>query len=411
VVLTETYPWSDAGEATFLDPELPRLADRFEVVVVPTAGRGARGTVDPRVTVRAPATAVPGWRRALAAVVPLTWPVVRGELRRGDLPRRVRPLLRLLRHGQRAELVRRAVEQVLGDRDVPALVYSYWFGPAATAAVRVRDAHRDRVRAVLTRAHGYDLFHEVNEDSYIPLRRATIDALDAVLSVSRAGESYLRARYPSAAGRIGHAPLGTEDPGFVVVPTDGGHRHVVSCATCVPVKRIPLVVDVVARAAADLEGAASLRWTHLGGGPELAAVAERAEQVLGGRVDYRLAGAVPGEAVLRTYRDEGADALVSVSRSEGRPVSMMEAQSVGVPIVATDVGGVGELVDAEVGALVDADADADEIGTALARLLAAPRGERGRRHAAARARWESTSDAGVVHRQFADRLAALAGAR
>ena len=38
------------------------------------------------------------------------------------------------------------------------------------------------------------------------------------------------------------------------------------------------------------------------------------------------------------------DLFLTVSANEGIPVSIMEAQSFGIPVIATDVGGISEIV-------------------------------------------------------------------
>jgi glycosyltransferase involved in cell wall biosynthesis len=65
-----------------------------------------------------------------------------------------------------------------------------------------------------------------------------------------------------------------------------------------------------------------------------------------------------------------ADVFVLASRSEGLPLSVIEAMAAGLPVVASDVGGLRELVrDAETGVLVPP-SDATALASALRPLLA-----------------------------------------
>jgi glycosyltransferase involved in cell wall biosynthesis len=78
-----------------------------------------------------------------------------------------------------------------------------------------------------------------------------------------------------------------------------------------------------------------------------------------------------------------SDVVVLTSDSEGTPVSLIEAQAAGVPVVGTAVGGVGSVVeDGVTGHLVE-DVDEDRFADAVEGLLADPRrarrmGEAGR---------------------------------
>ena len=117
------------------------------------------------------------------------------------------------------------------------------------------------------------------------------------------------------------------------------------------------------------------RWrlTVAGDGPERTAVEERARD-LGVAERFEVLGEVAnGPALWALYRD--AHAFLHVSLTEGLPQVLFEAQAAGLPIVATDVGGVSAaLGGGESGLLVrprDADAAASAVATLADRSLRA----------------------------------------
>jgi glycosyltransferase involved in cell wall biosynthesis len=65
-----------------------------------------------------------------------------------------------------------------------------------------------------------------------------------------------------------------------------------------------------------------------------------------------------------------ADVFVMPSLSEGLPLALVEAMSASLPIVASDVGGIPEVVERDAEALLTPPDDAGAIAEALARLLA-----------------------------------------
>ena len=110
-----------------------------------------------------------------------------------------------------------------------------------------------------------------------------------------------------------------------------------------------------------LDGRASI----IGDGPEKARIdALLEEESLAGTV--RLHGAVPDAGRLFP----AFDLLVISSRSEGTPMVLFEAMASGVPIVATAVGGIPDVLGRDAGWLVppeDPEALADAIDHALGR--------------------------------------------
>jgi glycosyltransferase involved in cell wall biosynthesis len=105
-----------------------------------------------------------------------------------------------------------------------------------------------------------------------------------------------------------------------------------------------------------------------GDGPLRAELEQRAVRAcVASRV--RFIGGVAQGALVEYYN--AADALVLTSRREGMPNVVLEALACGTPVVATRVGGVPEVVSADVaGRLVDATADG--VAAGVRALLAAP---------------------------------------
>lgn len=56
-------------------------------------------------------------------------------------------------------------------------------------------------------------------------------------------------------------------------------------------------------------------------------------------------GELTSTDIYKLYKENSYHIFVNVSESEGIPVSIMEASSFGIPVIATNVGGVGEIVE------------------------------------------------------------------
>ena len=68
-------------------------------------------------------------------------------------------------------------------------------------------------------------------------------------------------------------------------------------------------------------------------------------------------GRVLNKEVLKFYIDEVPDLFINLSSSEGIPMSIMEAMSCSIPVIATNVGGTSEIVNNENGYLIEYNED------------------------------------------------------
>jgi colanic acid/amylovoran biosynthesis glycosyltransferase len=248
------------------------------------------------------------------------------------------------------------------------IFYTYWVQPETLALAMLRE--RDPSLRVVSRAHGGDLYESRAAAGYLPFRTAILRGVAGLLAVSDHGRRYLSARYPRFDDKVGVARLGVKAPGFSTARSTDGRLRVVSCSFLVPVKRVDLLIAalrVVALSRPELE----IEWHHLGDGPLRARLEACASATLPSQVEWRFDGHLPNREVLDFYRRRPVDVFVNVSASEGLPVSIMEAQSCGIPIVATGVGGTPEIVDDGNGILLDADPTAERVAGAVLRFAAA----------------------------------------
>ncbi len=109
--------------------------------------------------------------------------------------------------------------------------------------------------------------------------------------------------------------------------------------------------------------------TVIGDGPDRARLERHAHEAgLNGRV--RFVGSLPRDEVLDALA--GAEASVLSSDWENFPHAAVESLAAGTPLVATAVGGVGEIVVDGVNGLLVPPGSPDAFGRALERLLGSP---------------------------------------
>ena len=110
------------------------------------------------------------------------------------------------------------------------------------------------------------------------------------------------------------------------------------------------------------------RWHHFGDGPLEAEVKEWLDK--SGAEEYSFHGRQSNETIHQWLSENAKNTIfINQSTTEGLPVSMMEAMSVGIPCVGTNVGGVSEIIDdGNNGLLHDVDSSIETIAQLIQAL-------------------------------------------
>jgi len=247
----------------------------------------------------------------------------------------------LLRDNYVAQQIEAWMQQNCKGKDV--ICYAYWFSNMATRLSILKK--KKIIKHFISRAHRFDLYTEVNHYNFIPNRLFQLRYADKVYAVAGAGAAYLKERYPQFAAKVAVSYLGTQNYGRQQ-GTDPGTFTLVSVANFKAFKRIHLIVEILKYVDVPVT------WIHFGEGPLMNEVLEKVRALpVNIHCDFR--GHCTNAEVMEFYRNSYVHLFINVSSTEGLPVSIMEAMSFGIPVMATNVGGVSEIVNTETGYLLD----------------------------------------------------------
>jgi glycosyltransferase involved in cell wall biosynthesis len=241
-------------------------------------------------------------------------------------------------------------------RDGVDHLHAHFASHAATAAWVV---HRLTGIPFSFTAHANDLFV-----APVLLERKATDAR-FVVAISEYNRRILLERCPGARLEVVHC--GVDSARYR--PGERDPNRAVCVASLLPKKGHVHLVDALALLTQRRPG---LRLELVGDGPERERIEGRAREC--GVADrLSVLGARSSEEVRATLAGAGVFALPSVrlpsGRMEGIPVALMEAMASGVPVVATRLSGIPELVEDGVTGLLVEPGDPRALATAMDRVL------------------------------------------
>ena len=152
--------------------------------------------------------------------------------------------------------------------------------------------------------------------------------------------------------------------GDPVPPRKDGETRLLFVGRLAPVKGLRVLLDAMTDLNDRVPG---LHLVLVGDGPDRKLL-EKVAEPLGDLVTFT--GYLSQDEVARAM--QGCDVFVLPSFAEGVPVVLMEALASGKPVIATQVAGVGELVENGVSGLIVAPGDKDALSEAIVELAGDP---------------------------------------
>ncbi len=348
LIITSDYPYS-TGES-FIETE-EKFWDFDLVILVPFRKNGnMRKYINPNIRLIKPPINKRNFGFLLDYLISLFSLFFKGYMRKEvffilkSKKNRKKKLTELLKFYKYSMTLTKNVKKDLNKyTEYDFTVYSYWLHLHALIALMLKKRYGYNC---FSRCHGVDLYLERHETQYLPLRDYLIENMDGVFPCSQNGTDYLLKAYPQYKNKIKTSYLGTVDLGERQIKKSKTFT-IVTCSNIVKVKRLDKLIEVLA--ALNFK---NIKWVHFGSGELQSEVEKQAEELLHNSIEYEFKGQVSNSHVMDYYKNNDVDLFINVSSSEGLPVSIMEAISFGIPVIATDVGGTGEIVNYNTGLLL-----------------------------------------------------------
>lgn len=248
------------------------------------------------------------------------------------------------------------LEDILKDSlnhiDGDITVYSYWNDVSFYAACMLK--RKGVINHVISRAHGFDIYEDRRPNNYMPLKRQFMKDFDTVYLLSKNALTYYSRLYKVTSKPLSISRLGVKIPS-VQPPfkVNNNKISVLSISYCVEVKQINKIILAIEEYAR-MNDNLNIEWTHIGDGPLFEELKFNAYTLIPkySNIDIHFIGHLDNKEVMNVLQNNSFDLFINTSKSEGIPVSIMEAMSYGIPAIAPDVGEVSELVNESNGYLL-----------------------------------------------------------
>jgi len=367
LLFTEMFPFGFNSEQAFLSSEISHLANAFQKVIVFPRIYGGEQTTSGNFQIDNTLLRFLRKRSKLdMVIVAMRQKLLYSEFLTKNICywNRYR-LSRLLYYIAVEALVRKWFSNYIAAhknlKTSKVLVYTYWNNEITTGLLGCKSnlLHSK----FISRAHGHDLF-DVNHYDYLPCLGYNLRNLTRLFVVSQSAVEYLINKYPKFRDKVILSYLGVKPAPKLAEKSKDDIFRVVSCSYVIKIKRIDLIIKSLSEYSR--KSHIKVEWTHFGDGIEMGRIQKIANLNASELFSCTLKGFVPNNEILKYYEENPIDLFIHLSESEGGvPMAIQEAQAYGIPVIASAVGGIPEIVNSNVGILLDDNPSQEDVAISL----------------------------------------------
>lgn len=358
ILLTKGYPFG-FSEASFLDEEMSTMLEKHNIVCTIALNGGIRSD-ERRYKGESLVYEPSGQKQKVTLGLKLKFYV------KIVLPFLLKLLPKVITYKTSLQDTKHILSQLLKYLDMAIYLeqmrlkenadffYSYWLDHWNVAACVHKVMFNKDVK-VLSRAHRFEVVKETSKLGFFPFHSIQFKYSDKIVFISDTLRKEYNLLYPSYKSKLVYHPLGVNNSNEETDNHQWSNKdefNVVSISNIKPIKNLELLAHALKNSNL------MINWYHFGASKENHTLRDILE---GTKVTYHNMGFWENEKLQEFLQNSFFHFLMNTSKSEGVPVSMMEAISYGIPIIATDVGGVKEVVTDKSGILVEKDINSSKL--------------------------------------------------
>lgn len=284
-------------------------------------------------------------------------------------------------------------------------LYSYWMDDIAISISLIKSKNKSINKIV--RAHGWDIYFDRSEHNFLPYRQLLFNNLNSIFTVSKNGEIYLNSLPLNRSVKITTSRIGVfSNNNFKEIDSKPNKLKLISCSYIIPLKRIELIIESL-----KLIDNIDIHWVHIGRGIQSLEYQSKIDYKITGfkqkNIKITFTGDISNSEVINIYNTQNFDLFINLSKYEGIPVSIMEAYSIGIPAIATDVGGVPEIVNNFNGYLLGSNPSPEEVASKILEFNSLNFKDRNSKRLNAYNTWNKNYNANTNYNQFIDEVLTL----